>query len=257
MERDRSQQRGISWTASRGAGRIRQWWVQREMAAIRARHKTKRRQLAVEQERLNRVRQEYREHDELRKRGRMFRLHSAEHHLACSERRFARLFASQLVFPVLVTRRSGRKWWWYLDRFWWDDEGLRARDVETIVLQSDLRARQQADALLYARASVLGDGPAFRPESSIPELRLRGRLAPAPRPLRRLRLRPQCRLRANRAGVDGWIRPAEECRASMQVMPRSLCPQRGAQEGEQSANRSHAVLSRRARDGMSTAALLQ
>ena len=89
----------------------------------------------------------------------MFRLHSARHHLDCSERRFARLASAQVDRPVLVANREGRHWWWYLDRFWWDDEGLSARNVATLVLRSDLQRQHQANELARVRASVLGHEP--------------------------------------------------------------------------------------------------
>jgi len=87
----------------------------------------------------------------------VFRLHSAQHHLECSERRFARLASSQVDLPVLVAKKDGRSWWWYADRFWWDDDGLPARDVQVIVLDADLRARQRAQDLAQARATLLDE----------------------------------------------------------------------------------------------------
>ena len=89
----------------------------------------------------------------------VFRLHSAQHHLECSERRFARLASSQADLPVLVERKDGRSWWWYRERFWWDDDGLDAHDVKVFVLDADLSSRQRAEALAEARAAVLGDRP--------------------------------------------------------------------------------------------------
>ena len=86
---------------------------------------------------------------------RLFRLHSAEHHLECSARRFARLARSQLDEPVLVARKNGRSWWWYADRFWWDDHGLRAREVKALVLDRELSAAQQVQRLAEARATLL------------------------------------------------------------------------------------------------------
>ncbi|MGH3127416.1 MAG: hypothetical protein ACRDPX_05830, partial [Gaiellaceae bacterium] len=50
-----------------------------------------------------------------------------------------------------------RSWWWYRDRFWWDDEGLDPRDVRVFVLDADLSSREHAEALAEARATVLGD----------------------------------------------------------------------------------------------------
>ena len=90
----------------------------------------------------------------------VFRLHSAQHHLDCSERRFARLASSQLDLPVLVERKDGRSWWWYRERFWWDDDALAAHDVKVFVLDADLRSRQRAEELRDARATLLDEEPA-------------------------------------------------------------------------------------------------
>ena len=80
---------------------------------------------------------------------------------------FARLATSQLELPVLVTTRDGRRWWWYLDRFWWDDERLSARDIEALVLRADLGTRKRAAELVRARAAVLGEELAPAPEESL------------------------------------------------------------------------------------------
>ena len=87
----------------------------------------------------------------------VFRLHSAQHHLECSEKRFARLATSQTDLPVLVGRKDGRTWWWYLDRFWWDAEGLDAQEVRVIVLDGDLKRKQHAERVARARETLLGE----------------------------------------------------------------------------------------------------
>ncbi len=94
---------------------------------------------------------------------RLFRLHSSKHHLECSERRFARLARTQSDLPILVGRKDGRRWWWFLDRFWWDDEGLSPEEVRTIVLEADLDRRERAEAMAKARASILGEHVAATP----------------------------------------------------------------------------------------------
>ncbi len=87
----------------------------------------------------------------------VFRLHSAQHHLECSEKRFARLANSQTDLPVLVGRKDGRTWWWYLDRFWWDAEGLDPQEVRVIVLDGDLQRKQHAERVARARETLLGE----------------------------------------------------------------------------------------------------
>jgi hypothetical protein len=71
---------------------------------------------------------------------------------------------------VLVGKTDGRSWWWYLDRFWWDDDGLESRDVQVIVLDTDLRRKQHAASLAKARAAIVGEQPppaAFEPVSPV------------------------------------------------------------------------------------------
>ena len=120
-----------------------------------------------ERERLHRLLGEVVDDDGIGRGARMYRLHSAQHHLDCSERRFARLATSQLELPVLVTTRDGRRWWWYRDRFWWDDERLSARDIEALVLGADLETKKRAAELARARAAVLGEELAPAPEESL------------------------------------------------------------------------------------------
>lgn len=143
--------------------------LEREIATVRAHLEAKRDQLPAKQERLFRIEQKARERDAARQSARMFRLHSARHHLDCSAPLFARLMASQLKLPVLVTRKDGLRWWWYRDRFWWDDEGLTATDVENIVLQTDLDRKQQSDAVAQARVVLLGEAGAPLPEEHVSE----------------------------------------------------------------------------------------
>jgi len=143
--------------------------LEREIETVRAHLQAKRDQLPAKEKRLIRVKQRARESDAARRGARMFRLHSARHHLDCSAPRFARLMASQLELPVLVTRKDGWRWWWYRDRFWWDDEGLAATDVENIVLLADLDRKQQSDAVAQARVVLLGDAGAPLPEEHVSE----------------------------------------------------------------------------------------
>ena len=141
--------------------------LEREIRTVRRRLLSKCEELQEKRERLHRRRAEIVDYDGIGRGARMYRLHSAQHHLDCSERRFARLATSQLELPILVTTRDGRRWWWYLDRFWWDDERLSARDIEALVLQADLGTRKRAAELVRARAAVLGEEPAPAPEESL------------------------------------------------------------------------------------------
>ena len=139
--------------------RPRQRALEHEIWTVRSHLSSTREELQEQQERLRRRRREMLDFDGVGRSARMYRVHSAQHHLDCSERRFVRLATSQLEVPVLVMRRDGRRWWWYLDRFWWDDEGLSAREVEALVLDADLGTREQAAELARARAAILGEEP--------------------------------------------------------------------------------------------------
>ena len=133
--------------------------LEREIETVRAHLRAKREQLTAKQERLSRIKQ-IRERDAACRSARIFRLHSARHHVECSSARYARLSSGQLVLPILVLRSDGRRWWWYRDRFWWDDEGLTATDVANIVLRADFDRKHQSDAVARARTVILGDARA-------------------------------------------------------------------------------------------------
>ena len=132
----------------------------REIARVQGRLGGVRRMLAERRDHLQRLEREASIDVDGDRRAKVFRFHSARHHLECSERRFARLATSQFERPVLVAKRDGRHWWWYLDRFWWDDEGLSSREVEAHVLHADLERDQRAAELVRARTLVLGEEPA-------------------------------------------------------------------------------------------------
>jgi hypothetical protein len=141
--------------------------IVRELTMVRGRLRVARHKLAESRERLQRLHRDASHHDDAGRRAKVFRLHSARHHLECSERRFARLSTSQADHPVLVAKREGRRWWWYLDRFWWDDEGLSPRDVAALVGHSDLQLLRQADDRAQARAAALGLEPAAPREDDV------------------------------------------------------------------------------------------
>lgn len=160
-------------SASPAAGPGRRLLAARRRLSLEHHIATVRARLGAKQAEVMATRERLRGHDDSGKRDgpprgtKVFRLHSSQHHLECSERRFARLASSQADLPVLVERRDGRSWWWYRDRFWWDDDGLDAHDVKVFVLDADLSRRQRAEAIAEARAVVLGDE---RPEVESSEL---------------------------------------------------------------------------------------
>ena len=87
-----------------------------------------------------------------------FRLHSAEHHVDCSGERFADLEAVQRRIPRLLLKHRGRQWWWYSDRFWWDDARLSSRALAAAVRELDLMAALQRHLADAARSGTLDSG---------------------------------------------------------------------------------------------------
>ena len=141
----------------------------REIGRVEAHLEAKRGRLIAKQRRLNQLEKSARESDATRRRATVFRLHSGQHHLDSSAARFERLSAAQLEQPVLLARKRGQRWWWYLDRFWWADAGLTATDVERMVLQSDLDRKRRSDAIAEARLILLGDTRVSLPKEHVSE----------------------------------------------------------------------------------------
>lgn len=141
----------------------------REIEMVRGRLSSARQKLSDSRTRLQRL--ELHASDDA-PRARVFRLHSDRHYLECSEHRFARLAASQLDRPVLVMKRNGRRWWWYLDRFWWDELGRSPSEVAALVGYADLRRREQSEQRARTTAALLGhDLPRVRDEDLSPIVR--------------------------------------------------------------------------------------
>jgi hypothetical protein len=69
-------------------------------------------------------------------------------------REFNHQAAQQLTEPVLVMEDGTRRYWWFHDRFWWEDAGLGAEDVRALVLDRERRARRRLDR---AHALMLTD----------------------------------------------------------------------------------------------------
>ena len=139
-------QRRIGGEGSARVGRS----LERELGAISKHLHAKQDELATSTTRLDRLEARTREYRARRQPYVAFRLHSAGHHVDCSERRFGRLAATQLVRPVFVLESEGRAWWWYLNRCWWDDGSLRRRQLQDVVLL-------ESDALARARIAIQGE----------------------------------------------------------------------------------------------------
>jgi 5-methylcytosine-specific restriction endonuclease McrA len=69
---------------------------------------------------------------------------------------FAESAQEQKVDPVAVLHDSNRRWWWFHDRFYWEDEGLEAEDVKALVLDRERRNQrklERAHAAMHQAAS--------------------------------------------------------------------------------------------------------
>jgi hypothetical protein len=131
--------------------------LQRELGAIRKHLRAKEDEVAAATARVDRLEAKCRVHESRHRPHVAFRLHSAGHHVDCSEARFGSLAARQLQRAVFVLKADGRAWWWYLNRCWWDEGKLRRRDLEAQVLRRDLQRMLQADAVARARIAILGE----------------------------------------------------------------------------------------------------
>jgi 5-methylcytosine-specific restriction endonuclease McrA len=58
---------------------------------------------------------------------------------------FARAARAQLDEPVPLMESGARRWWWYRDRFWWEDEGYGPADIVALVADRERRARRRLD----------------------------------------------------------------------------------------------------------------
>ena len=206
--------------------------LEREIAVTRKRLQAKRAELDAKRQRLRALEQRV---EVERRVAKLFRLHSSQHHLECSERRFARLARSQSELPILVARQDGRRWWWFRDRFWWDDQGLAAENVRTIVLEADLDRKQRAEAIATARAAILGEHVAAAPLPPAAQVvrfavwcRDKGRCVDcSTRRTRCLRSDPPVRRRR--------IRCRLERRAALRALQGAAGGERGARPGSASA----------------------
>jgi 5-methylcytosine-specific restriction endonuclease McrA len=70
----------------------------------------------------------------------------------------ARAARAQRHEPIPLFEAAGRRWWWYRDRFYWEDEGYGPLDVVALVADRERRRRRTLDrahaALHQERASA-------------------------------------------------------------------------------------------------------
>ena len=68
-----------------------------------------------------------------------------------SRKDYEKAAVAQGEHPLRVMHGGGRQWWWYQGRFYWEDEGLAAGDVEALVFERSRRKSRQLD---NARSSL-------------------------------------------------------------------------------------------------------
>jgi len=85
-------------------------------------------------------------------------------------RALAELAGVQREQPVALIHAGTRRWWWFRDCFYWEDEGLAAVDVMALVLERERRKRRKLER---AHAAMRGErGGAPRREPIAREVRL-------------------------------------------------------------------------------------
>jgi 5-methylcytosine-specific restriction endonuclease McrA len=76
----------------------------------------------------------------------------------------AQLAEEQRTAAVAVLRAPhGRTYWWCMDRFFWEDDGLDARDVLALVAERRLRARKRLERAHATLAQTRDDAPRREP----------------------------------------------------------------------------------------------
>jgi HNH endonuclease len=68
-----------------------------------------------------------------------------------SARALATADERQRIHPVAVMEVDRRRWWWFRDRFYWEDEGLEVEDVLALLVD---RARRKERTLQRAHAAL-------------------------------------------------------------------------------------------------------
>jgi 5-methylcytosine-specific restriction endonuclease McrA len=73
----------------------------------------------------------------------LFRCSKGETTAFLKKHEYDGLGAAQQGYPVAVAQLAGRQYWAYLGRFFWEDEGLSAADVQALVLDRERKKQRQ------------------------------------------------------------------------------------------------------------------
>lgn len=76
-------------------------------------------------------------------------------------RALAELERLQREQPVALIEAESRQWWWYRDCFYWEDDGLSARDVMALVVERERRKQRKLERA-HAALSQERNGPPRR-----------------------------------------------------------------------------------------------
>ena len=98
-----------------------------------------------------------------------FRLHFTDHFVDFSPERFVSISRAQRMQPMLVSKKHGRRRWWYRDRLWWDDGGMTAREIASAILELELERELDMHLLEEARTAALGTAGASGTARALPE----------------------------------------------------------------------------------------
>ena len=71
--------------------------------------------------------------------------------------------ALQREQPVALIEADGRRWWWFRDCFYIEDEGLTAHDVMALVVERELRRRRKLDRAHAAMRQDMNGTPRREP----------------------------------------------------------------------------------------------
>ena len=80
---------------------------------------------------------------------------------AIPSRLMVELEAAQREQPVWLIEAEGRRWWWFRDRFYWEDDDLTAHDVMALVVERERGRRRQLERA-HAVLSQEANGAARR-----------------------------------------------------------------------------------------------
>ncbi len=130
-----------------------------------------RERLAAQRARAKELEQQIQDFEAVRPHHTSYRLHSSQHHETYSANQFERMAKAQRTRPVLVTSRGRLSWWWYLDRFWWDDERRDASAIRDAVIGRDGESVRHGAETDHTRAIAVGELPPVLagPDGPVPE----------------------------------------------------------------------------------------